>query len=235
MPGEPLKHWPHAELSLTFENSLLELLMLYNPVSRQRPAPAIETTHITKGQIRRSSKKGGDFLLRKTQPLSSVFPNGFLSGYGQRQVHAVKGHPIDQPFPIRPFVPRQRIAKTAIIEEVTMLIPTDASKLGTDWRERVWQIHLLAFERIMAIAEVLQVPVQSGGNRNAVVSAQGDPLPCTLDFKNIPATIWRDKFHLERPGPRHALDQVADCFGIFRALLRSRGTPEEQSRKKQAD
>ncbi len=192
--GESLQDGRHAEFSLPGEDLLLKLFVAVDPVWRQRAAPAVQAAHPAERQVGRPGQKRLHLFVGQAQSLTHRLPHGFLPGHRQRRVDAVERHPVDQPLPLRPVPPRQRVAEAAVVEEVAMPGPTDLPHLRLDLRQRRGQVKLTAAQRDMAMAVVFEIPIQSHRHRDAGVAANDDLVAGSLDLEDVAARLGRNHF-----------------------------------------
>ena len=189
--GETLQHGRHAQLALSRQDLVLQFLVPFDPAGRQRPAPAVQAAHPLERQERRPGQKRGDLGVAHPQPLADRLPDRFLAGDRQRHVHAVQGHPVDQFLPLVPVPPRQRVAEAAVVQEVAILRPSDLPDFRCHRRQRIGQVQLAAVQRDVAMAEVIEVPVQPRGHGNARVAANHHSVAARFDLEHIPAVFRR--------------------------------------------
>ena len=118
--------------------------------------------------------------------------------------HAVQGHPVDQFLPLLPVPPRQRIAEAAVVQEVAILRPSDLPDFRCHRRQRIGQVQLAAVQRDVAMAVVIEVPVQPRGHGNARIAANHHALAARFDLEYVPAVFGRQNLEFK---PVHVLGQ----------------------------
>ncbi len=200
MAGKALQHGRHAQFALPGEDPLLQFLMPLDPAVRQWSAPALQTAHPLKRQERRPGQELGNLLIAEAQPPAYGLPYRLLARDRKRHIHAAQGHPVDQFLPLVPVVPGQRIPERAIVEEVPVSRPTHPSHLGGCFRQRVRQGQLPSVQRHVAMAIVVQVPVQARGHRAGRVTAYHHAPVARLEFEHVAAVRRRDRLEREATG-----------------------------------
>ena len=120
MPGKCWQNGAHVQRPLTLDDALLQCGLLLQPLLRQRSTPTVNVGHAVPRQVSRSREVGAHLLIAHAHAGPHVIPHRLLSRDGERQVHAVQGHPIDEAFPVLPLPERHRVAPSAIVEEKTL-------------------------------------------------------------------------------------------------------------------
>ena len=197
MTGKSLKHGCHAQFALARKDLLLECLVLIDPGLPQGAAPPVQTPHPLKRQVWRAGKILGDLAVTHAQTPTHRLPDCLLPGHGQGGIHTVQGHPIDKPLPLVKVPPRQRVAKTTVVQEVTVLRPGRASDLLVHRRQGIWQIHLAATPGHMAVTVVFEIPIQPHGQGHAIIAADNHLSRVSFDLKDILSRLLRDHLKLK--------------------------------------
>jgi len=213
-----------------------------DPRLRQWTAPAVEAAHPLKRQIGRPSEELRRLGLVDAQPPHHRLPYGFLTGHRQGRIDPIQGHPVDQPLPLRPVPPGQRVAEATVVEEVAMSGPTRPPHLRTHLRQGIGEPESVigagrAIPGDVAAAMVLQIPVEARGHRDAAVAADDDLAVARLDLEDVAAVPGRDHLKSEMLGVvrKEAGQQAAGRFdgrrlrGRLTAAGRRRDTSQDQS------
>ena len=147
--------------------------------------------------MRRSGEVGADFVVGEAETGPYALPYGLLSRNGERHRNAVEGHPVDEPFPILPLPPWHRVSESAVIEEEPLLCASLDADFFVDLRQHVGHFHRIAGQpRNRGQAVVLEIVVQSDGNRVAVIAANDDLAVAGLQFEAV-GPIYRVSHPLE--------------------------------------
>ena len=123
MPGKSRKHGRHPQRPFAFEDASLQCFLPVDPSLRQRATPAVDIRHTMPREVCGSGKVGADLLVGQAHPSPHTLPHGLLSRNGQRHIHSVERHPVDQTLPLRPTPPRHRVAERAIVQKKTPVAP----------------------------------------------------------------------------------------------------------------
>ena len=111
---------PHVQCAFAFHNASLQSLLPFQPFHRQRAAPAVDVGHAVPRQVGRACEVGPHLLVAHAQSGPHIIPHGLLPSDGQRQVHAVERHPVDEMLPLFPAPEGHRVAPRAVIQEETL-------------------------------------------------------------------------------------------------------------------
>lgn len=122
MSRESGKNRGHAQLTLTSENLLLQLLVTLFPTCGQRATPSIDITCPKPHEVGRSREELIHILITETQLAVNTIPNGILSRHCQRHIDTVKSHVVNFKLPTIPVPPRRGVVEGAVVEVVTILI-----------------------------------------------------------------------------------------------------------------
>ena len=225
MAGEALQHRSHAQLALPGHDPPLQLLVAVDPVLAQRPAPSVEATHPAERQERRPGKELRHLGIAEPVAAPHRLPSGLLPGHRQRHVDSVQGHPVDHPLPARPVPEGHGVAERAVVEPVAIAVRGGHADFPRHRRQGIGHIHLAAAPGELAMADILQVPVEPRADRHTVVAAEHDAAVPALDLEDVPPVGGGDDFDLEAgfPPGQHTLDDSA-CGGGGIAPLGQRGS-----------
>ena len=170
MPGESRKHRRHAEFPFAAEDAFLQRGLAVDPALRERALPAVDIDHPLPRQVSGSREERADLFVGEAPLAPHLLPDGLLAGNGQRHVHAVERHPVDEPFPLFPRPPGHGVAESAVIQEEAYghLGP------GTDRflhpRHHFRQLHgIEVVPAHVRQAVFLQVAVEAYGHRIGIV------------------------------------------------------------------
>ena len=109
------EHRKHAEAPHPRQDPVLETQLVFVPSRPQRPAPASEVAHPAPGQEGGAGEMGREVSRADPQLGPDTTPDLLLAGEGQREVDAIKRHPVNVSLPVRPLPPDEAVARGADI------------------------------------------------------------------------------------------------------------------------
>ena len=197
------QHGTHVQGALTLHDALLQGRLVIEPLFGQGAAPAVDVGHAMPGHVGRAGEVGAHLLVAHAQPGPHVVPHRFLSRDGQRQIHAVQSHPVDEAFPVAPLPEGHRVAPSAVVEEET-LRHAGRDLLGCGHvGQGLGQFNShVGIPRHGRVAVAVQVAVQAHRHRPRVVAADDDITALALEREHVLAAVGLNFLELHLLGQR---------------------------------
>ena len=210
VPRKGRQHGTHVQRALPFHDALLQRRLALKPLLGQRAAPAVDVGHAVPRQVGRPGEIVAHLLVGHAQPGPHVIPHRFLPRDGQRQVHAVQRHPVDEAFPVPPLPKRHRVAPRAVVEEETLWHACRHPLGGGHVGQGLGQFNgHVGIPRHRHLAIAVQVAVQSHRHRARVIAPDGDLAAPALKRENVTPLFGIDlmELHLSRQHGRQTACQ----------------------------
>ena len=170
-------------------------------------------------QVGRPREIGAHLLIAHAQTGPHVVPYGFLPCDGERQVHTIQRHPVDEAFPVLPLPEGHCVAPRAVVQEEALRHPRCHPFGGAHIGQHPGQAHRhVGIPRYRHLAITVQVPVQRHRHRVGVIAADDDLASPTLEGKNILACVglYLVKLHLARQCRRQPQRK---CTGLLHIVV----------------
>ena len=223
------QHRLHVQLPLAGGNLLLQLQLAVQPHLREGGKPAVDVLHAVPGQVGGTGEVIAYFFIREAHLGPNLVPDALLAGDGQRQVHAVQGHPVNEMLPIGPLPPGHGIAVSAVVQEEAVPYAGRCLHGFRNGRQFGRQGEAVAQQpAVFHVAVILEVMVQANGHGIGAVALDEQFGAALLQAEAVGIGLHALEDKVPGLFSRHAQGQVLGGFHLrILGLLRTGSRRQE--------